>query len=135
MADDAGLAGTFMAWLGDGTEGPRERFTQDGRFVLVDGTLIADSWDDLTDGTIAHYIDQTEDGEAPTETILRCSTTQAVWTGAWSNGATGGTHCSAWTDDNSPGVLGRMDATDSYWTFACTVGACNFSASIYCFEQ
>jgi hypothetical protein len=136
MAADAGVQGTFKAWLGDGTEGPSERFTQDGRFVLVDGTLIAEDWEDLTDGTIVHFIDQTEDGGAPPPTTQHCSSTQVVWTGVYSDGSLPDVvNCVGFTSDADPGMYGRVDATDYHWTYACTVGTCGYAASIYCFEQ
>jgi hypothetical protein len=138
MAAEAGLAGTFKAWLGTDTEGPADRFTHDGRYVLVDGTLIADDWADLTDGSIAHFIDQTEDGGAPLPTTESCETTQMVWTGVYANGNTAGqdfTSCAEWTDDDAGGMFGRVDATDTEWSFVCTTGACTEAAAIYCVEQ
>lgn len=62
---------SFHAWISDGVTSPSSRFNKDGRFVLSSGTVIAESWDDLTDGTIQHPID---------ETLFEGIKGDAVWT-------------------------------------------------------
>ena len=51
-ASAAGLAGTFLAWISEGSiDEPRDRFTQSSAsYRRVDGTTIASNWDDLIDG-------------------------------------------------------------------------------------
>lgn len=54
-ADAAGLDGTFFARIADTTAptGTIDTFTQSPYpYELVDGTRIADDWDDLVDGEI-----------------------------------------------------------------------------------
>ena len=53
LALTAGLSGTYKAWLSDTTGSPATRFAQASvPYRLVDGTTIANDWNDLTDGTI-----------------------------------------------------------------------------------
>jgi hypothetical protein len=64
-ADGAGLTGTFKAWLSDTSTTAGSRFTHPTLpYILRDGTLIANDWTDLTDGSIAHAIDLDENGAA-----------------------------------------------------------------------
>nr|MBA3500495.1 hypothetical protein [Deltaproteobacteria bacterium] len=51
----ANLTGTYKAWLSDITGSPSTRFTKSTivPYVRTDGFLLAQSFDDLTDGTIA----------------------------------------------------------------------------------
>src|SRR5690242_2782849 len=47
-----GLRGIFKAWLSDTTASPSTRFTRSKKpYVLLDGTVIANNWADLTDGS------------------------------------------------------------------------------------
>lgn len=54
MATDAGLPGTFLAWLSTKAENdPESRFNHSILpYVRADGVRIADNWTDLVDGTI-----------------------------------------------------------------------------------
>lgn len=61
----AGLAGTFQAWLCDGTNSPATRSMRaDVPYVRTDGAVIARNWTDLTDGSILHPINVTELGKS-----------------------------------------------------------------------
>ncbi|HRI09989.1 MAG TPA: hypothetical protein PKW35_19340 [Nannocystaceae bacterium] len=65
LAMEAGLAnaGAFLAWLSDGAQGPATRMAKSPqRYLLTDGTLIANGWDDLTDGTLTAPIHRDEAG-------------------------------------------------------------------------
>ena len=63
----AGLPGTYLAWLSDGSASPATRFlTQSaGPYRLVNGTTIADDWADLTSGDLDAPINITETGDPP----------------------------------------------------------------------
>ena len=127
QASAAGLSGTYRAWLGDGSAGPSVRFAQSPRpYVRSDGTVIANDWADLTDGTLAAPIDRNEFGE---------STSGAVWTSVDVNGvAEGANHCSGWNSISGNGRQGLTTATSGAWTQDST-GFCMGAARLYCFEQ
>ena len=68
-ATNAGLPGTYKAWLGDNTGAPADRFAQATvPYVMPAGPanviVLATSYADLTDGTIAANFERTEAGVA-----------------------------------------------------------------------
>jgi hypothetical protein len=129
LANDAKLGGTYLAWLSTDKESPATRFTKDGPgWALVDGTVVAESWSDLTDGTLQHAIDKTEAG-TPAPTTSACS---ATTTPVWSQTAADGTFahvgeatasdpkwdCDDWgaSPATSQDKWGDAGATDGRWT-------------------
>lgn len=99
-----------------------------GPYVMIDGTLIANSWADLTDGTIAHAIDRTE---------LNTLYTGAVWTSTAPDGTfVGSVSCNGWTalGSNVTGLNGSATATTGPWTQAGGT-FCNNAFPLYCFQQ
>jgi hypothetical protein len=132
-ADDAGLTGTYKAWLSDSTVSPSTRFAvTTGPYRLVDGTTVANSWADLTDGSIQHRIDQTAAGVT--------LSAGATWSGTGPTGQrhiTTGHDCDGWTsaDPEKEGVGGLVIQTDIFWGAA--IGApCNTPGRrLICFEQ
>ena len=149
-ASAAGLAGTFKAWISDGTmaSSPSVRFTKSAEpYVLVGGTLIANNWNDLTDGTIANRIDKTEFGTAVNVVY------QGVYTFTQANGTPGlfgspasvcygsNCHCDSWTNANAQGnptpgsAVGYYTATNDDWTDYSFGNSCNGPVNLYCFQQ
>jgi hypothetical protein len=133
LADAAALGGTWLAWLGDGVDGPSSYFTQATvPYVLVDGTEIASSWSDLVDGSLAAPIDRDETG-----TAIPASGPLEVKTGTFADG--GGTppiNCMVWTVETQGtlSLTGRTDAVDQSWTQAAALD-CSAPQRLYCFEQ
>ena len=128
----AGIVGNYKAWLGNAAGSPATRFRRSARpYVLVDGTKIADDWDDLLDGSIDARINVDESGTTVAPSF--------VWTGiGLAAGAIfiTGADCANWTDSTigDPGSSGSTDETDSGWTdFG--QGACDFARPVYCFQQ
>ena len=120
----------FRAWLSDGVEAPASRLLRStGRYVLITGEVIAESWADLTDGEIAHPIDRGPSGE-----LLEV----AVWTATRANG-TGydDDHCDGWTEFSvAKARHGWSDEVDSGWTdWAGLSITCGDGAHLYCFEE
>jgi len=162
LASDAGLGGTFKAWIsgrvdtGDGPlpHGVVDRFTQSpGPYQLLDGTVVADNWADLTDGSLDHAIDRTEIN-------MPVSGEMRVWTNttnsglAWDNS----TNCAPGpSPDGFPGLntwscgpptyspgdcqfqsgkYGLANATNGSWTGTSSSNlGCNNVFRLYCFEQ
>ena len=146
LADNAALSGEFVAWLGSSEGHPADRLIQHQvRYTLVDGTLVADNWWDLTDGTLRHPIDLTELGTAPTGDTLDCNELEdtAVWTGTDADGEDFGIDwtCSDWTGTGTRVGIGSYERMARGWTDACRIQVpdgdpcAGQSAHLYCFEK
>jgi hypothetical protein len=127
-AQAASLSGTYKAWLSDGlTDAASRHRHATSAYVLVDQTVVAMNWADLTDGTLAHAIDKDEHGN-PTSGA-------AVWTGTTTAGtAVADGSCSNWFSSVGTGRRGTSSATNGEWTDL-SDGDCSTPARLYCFEQ
>ena len=131
LASNAGLPGTFQAWLADSTQSPSTRESQVGTpYWRVDETVIANDWADLTDGSIASSISLDENGVS------------VVGSAAWSNvaaigaGPVGGSHCVDWTIglNTNPGRVGSPTSTVGTWSDGAGT-LCHAPQHLYCVEQ
>ncbi len=130
-ATAAGLQGTYKAWLSDATQSPSTRFNKlNVPYKLVNGTLVANNWADLTDGTIAAVIDKTEIGA--TQSTISPWTNTGIHGGIYSTSDT----CSNWTSASSglQSRIGNLTVTSSSWTNH-SFQACNLGKWLYCFQQ
>lgn len=113
-ATAAGLCGTYKAWVSKvGNSGNNNvSSTSNIAYYMVDGTKIADSWADLTDGTLDAGINKYATGAA--------AAGFDVWTGLNSagvgSGTSGNTNCGDWGDQTTTGRVGVIGATNSTWT-------------------
>ena len=143
LAQAAGLSGTFMAWLSDSTDSPATRFIQSqDAYRLVDGTLVASDWADLTDGSLGAAINVTETGAAVPAGTTTCGGggNNTAWTNTTATGtaSVGTSHCNDWSDSAATQARwGNADATASAWTSYCSGGGavCVWESPLYCFEQ
>jgi hypothetical protein len=150
LAEDAGLKGTYRAWLSDSASSPSTRFTKDGGpFMLVDGTVVADDWAALTSGALMHAINRDEVGGAPLAGNATCA--GAAVTVVWTDTNTDGTRtslvetCGDWQNVGINGAAwGVATRGDGAWTDACggyeplmLMGTprCSMSGALYCFQQ
>lgn len=130
-ANAAGLKtdADFLAWLSDDETSPAQRFFRSpGRYILPDGTVVADSWDDLTDGTLQNPI-------ALTPTLQEPDT---VWTNTNPDGTPASEDsCENWTSEELgvKSILGIALKTDSEWTKVEMPLGCDVPSHVYCFEQ
>ncbi|MCB9686253.1 MAG: hypothetical protein H6735_14520 [Alphaproteobacteria bacterium] len=128
-ASNAGLSGTFVAWLGTSGATAPSRFTGNGPWARTgDGAIVANDLADLLDGSLGAAIRNDADGN-PVSGV--------VWTGALSDGTTD-TTCTDWTSagfDN--GTFGDPTSASGTWTASvASPGPCAFFlAGVYCFEQ
>ena len=147
LAADAGLSGTFRAWISG-----REQSSQDaegrlthstGRYALVDGTTVADDWSDLTSGALDHAIDLTETGAAVAEgaRVWTNTTTAGL---AWDNtrDCALGTGPATWVCNPmtecpfESGKFGLAHSTTAAWTGQESSNvACSNTYHLYCIEQ
>lgn len=129
LASDAGLTGTFLAWISDGVTDPESRFVKstDLYVAAFNHTVIADDWADLTDGTLGVSMTYDENGD----TVSR-----RVFTNVNPDGTTKDNinHCNGWGAGGANANLGLSVSTSGLWTDY-QLGACETPEHIYCFEQ
>ena len=138
-AEAAGLPGLYKAWLSVQGEGPNTRFTKSSKpYRLVDGTIVADVWSDLVDGSLDAPITLTELGAAAPIGTTLCDGGghPAAWTSTnWNGSPANFNACSNWTTTQGQGAWGRATASNVFWTDWCYNGSCSWQASLYCFQQ
>src|SRR5690606_14620548 len=60
-AEAAGLPGLYRAWVSvSSSDQPGSTFVAGGAYKLLDDTVVADNWTDLTDGSLDNPIDRDE---------------------------------------------------------------------------
>jgi len=101
----ANLSGTWKAWLSDNTTSATSRLSHSNLpYAMVNGTIIANNWTDLTDGTLASSLIIDENGSMHGN---------YVWTGTNEFGAINDPNiskCSDWTalsNDSPSGPAGH----------------------------
>jgi hypothetical protein len=133
-ANNAGLPGTWTAWLSDNDTDAVDRiFNNAGTsYQLVDGTVIADSLADLLDGTLDSPIQVDETGTPIPGGAVE------VWTATGTDGTNPGVGtCSNWTTnvDTQVARIGRLNAVDATWTDAGGGQSCELFNRLYCFAD
>ncbi len=129
FAAGAGLTGTFRAWLSDGSSSPAATFVQSAvPYRLVDGTTVANDWNDLIDGTLSAGISVDENGGSIPGS--------EVWTGTNAFGDGNADDCSGWTtmSGQSTGFVGLSGTTGS-WSTVYSQFCDRDNVRLYCFEQ
>lgn len=134
-ADFAGLTGTYRAWLADGTGSPATRFTQSAiPYVMPTeeggAIVLADSWADLTDGTLDATFSRNELGQWVSfgYVFSNVSTTGGL--------VSADASCSGWTSTLSTDSAGRgaPNQTDATWSVNGTE-PCDETARLFCLQQ
>lgn len=146
-ANAANLGGEWKAWLSIGTtnpgNSPQSRFVHStAPYKLLNGVIVANNWEDLTDGTLQNPIGITENGDQ--ELGLN------VWTYTEPSGnrISGNSYsCHNWTTeggalDNDLGIVGNNGYINNGWTTTLLNPPCSGkyqssspSIHLYCFEQ
>jgi hypothetical protein len=131
FADTRNLAGAWKAWVSDASSSPSSRFAHATvPYRLLDGSVIANNWNDLTDGSLAHAIDVLDDGSHAAAELQ-------VWTGTTAAGGVANGTCANWTQASMSLIadFGVTDRTDDGWS-DWQLQYCNApSMHVYCFEQ
>ena len=112
---------SFKAWLSDSGADAADRLQHAAvPYRLVNGTIIASDWNDLTDGTLDAQLIRTENGD--------WATLVSVWTGTKQDGTEESETCQDWTSPSNSelGWHGSTEFTDSRWTHLGT-GTCDWS--------
>jgi len=122
----------FRAWLSDSKTSPSTRFeTREARYVLTDGSVLAEDWEDLTDGQLSHPLNRYADGS---------QAKGVAWTATLPNGeaADNGSFCGNWTitDLNELVEVGATDLANQLWTYIEGYPSyCSDWSKLYCFED
>jgi hypothetical protein len=128
------LPGTYRAWISDSSgETPTSRLVHStGPYVLVNGTVVANDWADLTDGNLQSAIERTPSGSlAPAS---------ATWTNTSDDGTTAPDNysCNNWTS-NSPSDVGNAGDVLSNlprWSYAyMNPWSCSENLRIFCVQH
>ena len=131
LANTAGLRGIYKAWLSNNTTSASSRLAHASiPYKLKNGTIIANNWSDLIDGSIASAIKITE-----SEGITGVSGVMTN-TSASGNISPYNYNCDNWSSSqgSSYRILGLNVNMDRGWT---DYGAnnCTTRVRLYCFEQ
>lgn len=132
-ATEAGLGGTWKAWLSDEATNAFDRIVWDGPWYLLDDRLVFEVRASLRGGPLGGGVLITEIGQA----VDTSSSSGWAWTGSDSFGkTTTGLTCAGWTygGPESFGQGGNVTATDYTWS-AHTSHPCNAAARLYCLEE
>jgi hypothetical protein len=140
LANDAGLEGTFRAFLIDGVHGLERLEQANVPYMRLDGVQIAAHWEELVDGTLMAPFDRDQwrdvvegDGGA----VL-------AWTGLTMLPVViqADVHCNGWTTDEAScdatmicGGAGVIGATNSSWAGIGFGSSCGLLHHLYCIEQ
>lgn len=133
LAAKAGLQRflTFKAWLSTSTISAADRLLHSrGRYVLVNGLVVAQHWDALTSGALENPIAVDEKSQIRDD---------AVWTGTLASGkpALGSEFCNGWDDEAAvveSGGAGLSVNTDAAWSFYDHI-PCFSNLRLYCVQQ
>lgn len=143
-ADNAGLGGgggKWRAWISSSTVSAKNRFRHfNVPYKLLDGTLIANNWTDLTDGTLQNPINKDENSGR---------VESYAWTGTDSSGGgTSGRTCVDFSTAEGVAAVGITTRMDNMWTnglFSVSNGQggyvggnyqfCSSLYRLYCFED
>jgi hypothetical protein len=130
-ASEAGLSGTYVAWLSyaDGTPNLNQvakHRVPDNAWYKVTDEIVAYSRADLLDGVLQSAIDRDERGE------LR---EVEVWTGTTSNGEFSDSGCGGWSPGGSEATFGDSTDAGPGWTDSGVGRPCSTERSLYCFQQ
>jgi len=132
-ANDAGLFGTYLAWISDGSQSPATRFDRSVvSYTRIDGQVIASNWNDLTDGNLISTFNRDEYGNT-----LQPYANVYVWTGTTASGNSANkADCGGWRSTSGSGHGGRTEYTDGNWTDRTFQPPCSaVFMHLYCFEQ
>ena len=136
-AADAGLSGTWSAFLSTTGTSARNRIRTDRPFVRLDDAVIATDLDDLLDGGIAVPINIDENGAVAIRNVYTGSITDGTTgTNTWGNGL-----CKDWTQgcgvcegNHWYAQSGLSNESGSRWV-SWGWQFCGGGSSLYCFEN
>ncbi len=137
LAENAGLDGTFLAWISSDSISPAQSWstpTIDLPYYLADGTTkVADDWYHLFNAKnyeLHHAINQNENGQTVPDAFR-------AWTNTnWNGNRASTDDCDGWSRSGSnwQGKYGWILDKDHYWSWKGEVN-CNWEIRLYCIQQ
>ncbi len=133
----AGLPGEYVAWVSDEDSSAAERMTHSTvPWMLLTDVVVANGWDDLTDGTLQAPINVNELGD----TVDGDCDDIGAWSGTNPDGShKPGANCVGWTslsEADSAAVIGSAAATNVGWSDGgCPPRSCDQLARMFCFQK
>jgi hypothetical protein len=127
------LGGAWKAWMSSSAGSVSQRFNHaGGPFKMLDGTVIANDWAQLTSGTLQNKPSVDETGHPIAD--------QWAWTGTYFDATAASTSCNDWTSNSTLLTVkhGRSDQTGTAWSGDSDAGTsttCGDALGLYCFEQ
>lgn len=146
IAKARSLGGSWVAWLSTLSSSAALRMTHSSLpYKLLDGTLVANNWADLTSGGIQNPINIDENGYM----ITWNGGTGSVYTSTYTDGTSMLLHgakydCEGLTNANAydtdagsyeSAVIGYDNSSGKAWTDSILTTGCSSFYSLYCFEQ
>jgi hypothetical protein len=128
-ARDAGLDGTFLAYLSTSDAGAASRLGSARGWVRTDGRPVADTAHDLAVGNLFYPVVLDEHGTEYTGEV-RTGSDQSGNTYAWDGGAT----CTDWTSTAGSVTTGYAVAGSMRFEDAVGIGTCDTALPFYCLE-
>jgi hypothetical protein len=123
----------YRAWISTSTVDARDRVDHHaGRYVLVNGLIVAENWDEFISGIHQSPINVTEQSQ----TLV-----VDVWTGTQPDGTRvpAQSHCQDWTSSSAleNAYAGDSTFSDESWTLNQLINpiGCVSAAALYCIEQ
>jgi hypothetical protein len=134
LASHAGLGGSWMAWVADGTNPPpSQRFYKSGPYRTLNGAVVALNFPALTTMGLFNAIDLDETGASQA-----ASSAVKTWTGTTALGDAASQTCAGFTAGDASSAQGEVgnlvDTSSGNWD-ADGSENCNKQLHIYCFEQ
>lgn len=124
-ANNAGLGGTFKAYLSDTVTPAKSRIANVGPWSRVDGTVVFPTA--TVTSVPSSDLDVDENGEAGKKGL--------VWTGSSLGGVSASDNCDDWQNTGNSGVSGYAASTDQWADDGSGGSPCNLGGRLYCFEQ
>jgi hypothetical protein len=135
LATSAGLGGTWMAWVADGTNPPPSQrfYKSNGPYRTLNGAVVALNFPALTTMGLFYAIQIDETGASQAS-----SSSVKSWTGTTATGAAASQTCAGFTAGDASSTQGEVgnlvDTSSGNWD-ADGSENCNKQLHIYCFEQ
>ncbi len=141
-ADSVNLGGVFKTWISSSSVPASSRlFKSTVQYKLLNNTIVANNWADLTDGTIQNPININEKGIK-----IDLTKNHIAWTNTLPNGNISQTQgsCQDWTRTDQQGRGGLVHGNTyytsipnsaSWWTESNNSMWCTGQARLYCIEQ